>query len=283
MGYPGSDYYAVCAVQDGQVLSRVETLQLTFRGIEGPQTVAGISDVATRPDGLGRGFARSLLREVHRRELGLGRRWSFLWTHRTWGAHRLYESLGYEDVYSPPNALKEVPRTTRRSPPSGYRWRVAGAGDAERLDGLLHRSTRRRRGFVPRFRGSARIRFRLGWRKPRDHRFLTAGSRAVGYVHLPDTSSWNVTANEVVLTSPDHFGPMLDALEGLARGRWLTIQGTSFVRDAETILAARGYAIYPSSHVVLMAKPLRASASRGEDLRKVFRDPRFSSHRGDMF
>jgi GNAT superfamily N-acetyltransferase len=130
MGYPTSDYYGVYAVEDDQVLSRVETLQLAFRGFEGSQTVVGVADVLTRPEGLGRGFARRLLQEVHRRESARGRAWAFLWTHRTWGAHHLYESLGYEDVYSPPTWLRAIPRAMRQAPPAGYRWRSARTRDA---------------------------------------------------------------------------------------------------------------------------------------------------------
>ncbi len=283
MGHPASDYYGVYAVENGQALSRVESLQLAFRGFDGPQTVVGISDVLTRPDGLGRGYARCLLREVHRREAARGRRWSFLWTHRTWGAHRLYEGLGYEDVYSPPLALREVPEATGEAPPSGYRWRIARAAEAGQLERLLNAGTRDRLGFVPRSRGWNRVRFRLGWRKPENHRVLVHGSRDVGYAHLSDTSDWNLSTNEVVLASSEHAEPMLRALEGLARGRWLTFQGTSFARDWEAMLVARGYALYPTSHTVLMAKSLRSRIPRGEDLRRVFRAPEFSSHRGDMF
>ena len=283
LGHPASDYYAVYAVENDQVLSRVETLQLRFHGFEGAQTVVGISDVLTRPDGLGRGFAKALLREVHRRESARGRDWSFLWTHRSWGAHRLYESLGYEDVYSPPIALRESPRRAPRSLPAGYRWTTAGVRDEGRLERLFDAATRGRLGFVPRSRGFPRVRFRLGWRKPENHRILTFGRQAVGYANLSDLSSWNVSTNEVVVTLPEHLEPMVLGLEALARGRWLTFQVTSFVRDAEKVLATRGYAVYPTSHFVLMAKRLRSKPSRGEDLRGVFRSSRFSSHRGDMF
>jgi GNAT superfamily N-acetyltransferase len=283
MGHPGSDYWGVYAVEGGRILSRVETLQLPFRGRTGPQTVVGVADVLTLPEGTGRGFARALLQEAHHRETARGRGWSFLWTHRTWGAHRLYLSLGYEDVYSPPNALRPIPRSTRREPPTGYHWRVARAADADRLARLLARATEGRYGFVPRPRRSTRIRFSLGLRRPENYRLLFRGARAVGYAHLPSSTSWNVTVNEVVITSSDHSEAMIVGLEGLARGRWLTFQGTSFVRDAETQLTSRGYRILPSSHAVLMAKPLHPRRSRGEDLRKVCGDPLYSSHRGDMF
>ncbi|MGD0250899.1 MAG: GNAT family N-acetyltransferase, partial [Thermoplasmata archaeon] len=283
MGHPASDYWGVYAVEDDQVLSRVETLHLGFTGRTGPQTVVGISDVLTRPNGVGRGFARALLQEVHRRETAAGRTWSFLWTHRTWGAHHLYEELGYEDAYSPPHALRPIGRRARREPPLGYRWKVSRPSDAGRLERLLAIATEGRLGFVPRSRGSTRIRFRVGWRKPENLRILSRGSRAVGYAYLADDGPWNLTTQEVVVTSPDHREAMLDALEVLARGRWLTFQSTSFVRDSDPILREHGFAVYPASHVVLMAKPLGSQSSRGEDLRRVFRDPGFSSHRGDMF
>jgi GNAT superfamily N-acetyltransferase len=282
-GLPCSEYYAVYAVDEDRVLSRVETLDLVFTGPSGPQTVVGISDVVTRPEGLGRGFARGLLREVHRRGIDQGRDWSFLWTHRTWGAHRLYEELGYEDVYSPPYALRKIPRSARRTPPTGYRWRVASASDAARLERLLAADTARRLGFVPRKPGSARIRFRVGWRKPENHRILSRRSRPVGYAYLSEDSRRNLVAGEVVLTSPAHREAMIGALEGLARGRWLTFQNTTFVRDTDALLRARGYAVYPAAHVVLMAKRLTGAGARGEDLRTVFEDALFSGHRGDMF
>jgi len=283
LGHPASDYWGVYAVEGDQVLSRVETLQLTFRGRAGSQTVVGISDVLTRPAGVGRGFARALLNEIHRREVERGRAWSFLWTHRTWGAHRLYEELGYRDVYSPPNALHRVPESRRRSPPIGYHWSSARTADAGRLERLLAEGSRHRVGFIPRHHGSARIRFRLGWRKPENHRILWHGARAVGYAHLSDYSDWNLSTNEVVVTNRGEGVPMLDALEGLARGRWLTLQGTSFVRDYLPDLRARGYILLPSSHTVLMAKRLRTRRPVREDLRTCFGDGRFSSHRGDMF
>jgi|HubBroStandDraft_1064217.scaffolds.fasta_scaffold186368_1 GNAT superfamily N-acetyltransferase len=282
-GHPGSDYWGVYAVEDGQILSRVETLHLPFRGRVGRQTVVGISDVLTVPTGVRRGLARALLRRIHRREAAAGRRWSFLWTHRTWGAHSLYVDLGYEDVYSPPNALRPIPRSARNEPPAGYRLRMARGDEADRLQRLLDRATRLRLGFVPRGPNSTRIRLRLGWRHRENYRILLRGKRAVGYAYLSASSSWNVSVNEAIVTAPQHSAALLEGLEGLARGRWLTFQGTSFVDDAAERLRERGYRRLPASHAVLMAKPLGPRADRGEDLRTVFQDPRFSSHRGDMF
>jgi GNAT superfamily N-acetyltransferase len=282
-GHPVSDYYALYAVEGGEVLSRVESLQLPFTGRTGLQLVVGVSDVLTRPEGLGRGFARTLLRSVHRREVASGRQWSFLWTHRSWGAHRLYESMGYADVYSPPNALGPVRRRRRSARPAGYRLAPETASDGSRLERLLTAASRGRLGFVPRPPGSFRTRIRLGWRKSANHHVLTTGSRAVGYAHFSDDSRWNLTANEVAVTSSEHREPMLRSLEAYAGRRPLTFQGTSFVRDSEDLLRAQGYTILPTSHGVLMAKALVGRSAVAEDLRKVFTDPGLSIHRGDMF
>jgi GNAT superfamily N-acetyltransferase len=281
--YPASEYWGVYAVEGGQVLSRVETLHLTFSGRTGRQSVVGISDVLTRPAGVGRGFARRLLEEVHVRERERGRKWSFLWTHRTWGAHGLYLKLGYRDVYSPPHALRKVRRGTRTAPPSGYRWSVARRPDPGRSQRILSEATRSRLGFVPRNDSLDSIRLLLGWRKPENLRILSFHSDDVGYAYLGDDGGWYLTANEVVVTSPEHREAMIRSLEGLAAGRWLTLQLTSFVRDAEVLLRERKYAVLPASHVVMMAKPLGPTGTIGEDLRTVAEDPAFSNHRGDMF
>jgi GNAT superfamily N-acetyltransferase len=282
LGHPASEYVALYAVDGGQVLSRVESLRLPFSGRRSRQTVVGISDVLTRPEGLGRGFARTLLTEVHRREVAAGRRWAFLWTHRSWGAHRLYESLGYEDVYSPPNAIGWDHVRRARKPPTGYEFPRETATNGVRLERILRSATRGRLGFVPRPAGSLRTRLALGWRKAGSHRVLSKGSQSVGYAHFSDDSLWNLTANEVVVDSPEHLEPMLRSLEVVAGGRSLSFQGTSFVRDAEGLLRPGGYLVLPVSHGVLMAKPLVPRKSLGEDLRTVFSDPSLSSHRGDM-
>jgi len=280
--FPASDYYGVYAVEHGEILSRIETLWLTLTTERGPETVVGISDVLTRPDAIGQGYAGSLLEEVHRREIALGRRWSLLWTHRSWGAHHLYERLGYRDIYSPPVALRWIPAPAR-SVPDGYRWTTARPGDLARLEEILARGTRDRLGLVPRFPGSFRTRVRFGWRRTRDHRILWHGSVPIGYGHFSGSTRRHLGANEVVVVSPRHARPMLLAMESIAARRWLTISYTSFARDIEPVLRERGYAIHPKMHLTLMAKALGARHERTTPLERLARDPRFSCHRGDVF
>lgn len=283
LGRPASSYYAVYAAEKGQLLSRVETLELPFTGRLGRGLVLGVADVCTLPAAIGRGYATTLLEEVHRRARKAGRPWSFLWTHRTWGAHRLYERLGYRDLYAPPSAMRPTSRRRAGSLPRAYRWTTGRPADGRRLEELLAEATAGRFGFLPRSTGSLALRLAMGWRRPEDHRILWRGSKAVGYAHLTDVSGWNVTSGEVVVTEPEHHEAMLEALEREAAGRWLTFQRTSFVRDAEGLLRERGYDLLWQAHTVLMGRPLGRSSGQRESVASAFDDPRFCSHRSQIF
>ena len=283
-GLPMSDYYGVYAVEGDQLLAHVEALDLVVTTQEGPVPALGLADVLTRPDAIGRGLATRLIGEVHRRARAHGARWSLLWTHRTWGAHRLYERLGYRDVFSPPAALRKVPRRyrTRRSP--GYSWERVTRTASRRLERIASAGRRGRLGFVPEDAAPFRARFRLGFRSWSDHRVLRRGSEDVGYAYLSIQRD-SLTVHEVVVTDPVHAVPMISALEAEAAGRWVALGTTTFVRDAAPALVSRGYLYFASSHRVLMARPLsdRSGALVRRSFLGVFDDPRFSCHRGDMF
>ncbi|MCI4321878.1 MAG: GNAT family N-acetyltransferase [Thermoplasmata archaeon] len=281
-GFPATDYFGVYAVEGGELLSRVETLALPWRGGGETRTVLGISDVLTRPDAGGRGLARRLLVELHRREAALGRPWSFLWTRRSWGAHRLYEKLGYRDVYSAPSSLRKIPSTVRRRLPPGVSWRKAKVRDFARLEQILSAATRDRFGFVPRWPGSFRLKHRLGWRPASSYRMLMKSGRAVGYANLT-TELTTVEAHEVVVEDPADSGAMIAAIEREAAGQWLAFGSTSFGWDHRAELSSRGYAVYPLSHLTLMARPLHRMARGARSASEVAADPRFVCHRGDQF
>jgi GNAT superfamily N-acetyltransferase len=284
LGYPVSDYQALLAVENSQVLGKVETIFLPYVTPTGHETAAGISGVETRPDALRRGIARALLEEAHERERTAGRRWAFLWTHPTWVAHHLYEELGYRDVYFPPSALRVIPRSPRPTLPPGYNWRPIRSGDHEILERLLQVASRERLGFIPRYPGSFRLRFQLGWRQPSEFRLLSRGSDPVGYAHAPAGHSAR-TAYEAVVTSPRHAPALLGALEQEAAGGWLALARTTFITDHAELLRRRGYALYRYSHSTLMAKPLRRDSRRprARDPAVVCRSPAFSFHGGDVF
>jgi GNAT superfamily N-acetyltransferase len=284
LGYPFSDYQALLAVERGQVLGKVETITQPFATPQGTETVAWVSGVGTRSDALRRGIARALLREAHVRERRAGRRWAFLWTHRSWAAHRLYEQLGYRDVYSPPATLRPVPRPTRRALLAGYVWRRIRPDEGDLLERLLAEASRGRLGFIPRYRGSFRLRFEIGWRQPSEFGLLSKDGQPVGYAHAPP-NVYGRSAYEVVVTHPRHASPMLDALEREANGRWLALARTTFITDHSAMLQRRGYVIYRHSHPTMMAKRL-VRGSRvppSDDPAEVCQSPAFSFHGGDVF
>ncbi|MCI4317218.1 MAG: GNAT family N-acetyltransferase [Thermoplasmata archaeon] len=284
LGLTTSDYFAVYAVEGEQVLAKVETFLPIFRSGDRSYPVVGLADVATRPDALGRGLATALIGEVHRRESRAGRRWSFLWTHVSWQAHRLYERLGYVDVYSPPVALRHLPRGRVSRIPAGYRWRPAVRTDFRNIAQVLRRGSEGRVGFSRHGVAFRKARVDLGWWKLKELWLLFREGRAVGYAHLSDSPTGK-TADEVLLTSPDHSAAMLTALERTAQGRWLTFASTTFVRDVAPLLTTRGYGIHSASHRTLMVRDLAAPApgDRNPPPLVTCRDPKFSCHRADQF
>lgn len=284
LGYPFLDYQALFAVEKGQLLGKADTTVHDYVTPAGTESVIWVSGVATRPDALRRGVARALLEEIHSREENTGRRWAFLWTHRSWGAHHLYEELGYKDVYSPPVALRRWRRASPRSLPRGYGWRALRPHEDSLLEELLDVASEGRYGFIPRYRGSFRVRFQFGWRQPSDFRVLTKESNPVGYAH-GGSGPYARTASEIVVTHPAHGTAMLDALEREATGRWLALARTTFITDHAGLLRTRGYATYRHSHPTIMAKPLKPNSRHppSTDPARVCRSPRFSFHGGDVF
>ncbi len=284
---PFVDYHAVYAVEKDEVLGFVQVIRTPFRfvGAPRPETVAGLDYVVVRPEALRRGLASQLIQEVHRRERSEGTRWVLLSTRRSWGAHRLYEQLGYRDVYSPVSVLRQVPARAPDRLARGYRIRRARAKDASGLERLLRESERGRSGFVPRSPDSFSWRFRHEWARPRDHHLLLHQGREVGYARI-SVSPRAVTADEVALTGPDHALPMLLHLEREARGRWLLLQRTTFASDLKGELLARGYRFYPYAHATIMACPI-APGLRGVGAfapwQATFEDPSFVMHAGDWF
>ncbi len=281
-GAPYLGYVSFHAVDRGVPVARLGSTRVTFVPAAGdPEKVLGITDVITRSDALRRHFATRLMETAHERARSEGIRWAFLWTHRAWGAHRLYERLGYRDVYSPDLVTRRVserPRPGRRA----VRLRIGRRGDGVRLERLLEEASERRVGFSRRSRGWFAAAIRMGWRTPRSFRLVYADGRPVGYA-LVNLDRHDLVSREIVLPAPEHQGPFLEALEELARGRWIGIRLTTFVREAARELARRGYDRVPYDHAVLMAAPLRAvGRSEWRSLARTFADPRFALHLGDM-
>ncbi len=283
LGQPYAPYVALFAVERGEILSRVGVIRREMVTAAGRLRFTGITDVVTRPDAGRRGLAARLLRAVHRRERSAGMPWTFLWTRRSWGAHRLYETLGYEDLLSLPVAVVKLRRGQRPRRPAGFSLQRARATDAGRIEAVFHAATRGRLGYPQRRPGTLRLRFSMGWRKPEEHLILRHGRTAVGYAYATE-GPHHVAVHEALVTDPSHQAILLDLLERLGGDRFLGFTSTTFVNDAAPDLRERGFTIWPSSHAVLMGRSLeRVSRSDRAAVKDVFRDPRLSCHRGDMF
>ena len=283
LGIPFADYLGLVVVEGPEVLAQVMVGHYRLTTARGTEEFAGIENVVARPDALRRGLGTALLSEVHRREAESGHRWALLWTQRSWGAHRLYERLGYRDIYSPPTAIRPPGRTRADRLPPGFRLRAARDRDAPLLASLLRRATRSRWGFRDRFGAAFRARFALGWRNAKDHHVLLRRGSPVGYFSGEENSR-AVEVNEGVVEAPEWLPALLDGMQSQARGRWLELGCTTLVNDAEALLKERGFALAPNCHKTLMARALfERAAPNVSELRRVTEDARFTCHRGDMF
>jgi GNAT superfamily N-acetyltransferase len=275
-----ADYVGLFAVERGRLVGQMFVLRIPFTFAEGTERVTGIAAVGTRPDRGRAGVARRLLTEVHRREREAGIRYTTLWTNRSWGAHRLYEKLGYRDVYSSPWAV-HGPSTRRLGRSRGVR--PARRSDVLSVERLHTTQARGRLGFVERPREVLRIGlaahdFELG----PDLIVCRSGRKLQGYAHLEATRN-RVLCGELVAVSPAARRSLVREVERRAGKRPFAFQHT-VVTDAAALFRGRGYAFVPQGWYVFMAGSLaRTWSSREAIARLGTRDPRFLCLAWDRF
>lgn len=91
-------FFAIYAVEDGEVLGQVGVFRLPMISNQGREDVGGVWAVSTHPQQSGRGVATLLLNEAHVRMRDAGLRFSTLGTNRYRVAYKLYRQHGYEDT-----------------------------------------------------------------------------------------------------------------------------------------------------------------------------------------
>lgn len=284
LGYPNAPYVGLCAMEGPQAMSRIEVNRRNWTTRKGTETFAGLSWVITRPDAVRRGYARALLREMDRRERSAGIELAFLWTRTSWVAHGLYEKEGYRDLCSFPLVAGLVEDRPQRLS-TGYTMRCARKSDAELLSRLNAGATQGREGFFPRFPGAFNLAFAMGWREPKWYRILLHRGRPVGYVNAHQERESILVDEGAVLAHGeprDHLPALVDALAGIARGKWLCLSATTFARDAERLLHELGLSSIPRSYQVLMGKDLTGRRGLAE-VERVCRSPTFWFHNADRF
>ncbi|HYG59923.1 MAG TPA: GNAT family N-acetyltransferase, partial [Symbiobacteriaceae bacterium] len=93
-----SEGLAVYAVVDGAVAGQVGMLTAQAETVAGPVTVGAVWAVATLPAFGRRGIARALMERAEEELRAMGCVAVTLGTSRSRVAHRLYQSMGYEDI-----------------------------------------------------------------------------------------------------------------------------------------------------------------------------------------
>lgn len=277
-----SDYVGVFAVEGDRLLGHVYVLRIPYTFRDGPELISGIASVGTRPDVGRSGVARALLTEAHRRECAAGLRFAALWTNRSWGAHNLYETLGYRDVYSSPWVVRSPrhPRTLKRPVPG---LRFARPSDLDEIDKLHDQVATGRLGYCRRPFGFTRASVQMGNIDPEKNLLVyRKGGRLLGYAHL-DRNSNRVICSELVAESAGASKSLIAGLNRVTRGTPLSFQHT-FVSDHPELFRDAAFASIPIGWYVMMGASFARSWTQDEAIRQfATNDPRFLCLGGDRF
>ncbi len=230
------------------MLRQLFVFRMPYRFPGGPGNVSGISFVVTRLDAGRKGIARSLLEEAHRRERAAGQRHSTLWTSRAWAAHRIYERLGYRDLYEVRWAFRE--RTSDRPLPPGYRTQPVRTSDLRQLERFHQTVSRDRWGFTPRTKASFRA--DLGARELELSNFvlLRRGEEWIGYA-IREKVPGGITCGELLGATDEDERLLIRAVEREAGGGFNAFAFTPLTQRLRWF-AARGYTISPGGYQVWM-------------------------------
>jgi GNAT superfamily N-acetyltransferase len=285
-GFPAPDFYAVYAVEGKEILSKVEVLRLPYTMKNGERvTFTAIAGVLTRNDMVGKGLARTLLEEVHRRERMDGMNLSLLWTNKTNRAHRVYESLGYSDAYSPDLAIKRLGRQGGTKKPEGYETRQVTLEDSDLIERIHAESTRNRIGFCPRAKNVPGIYYKMDIAKPESFHIILRDGKEVGYFELHEETFGAKRSSEVVLKDSELTNDVISLIESEVEDSWLVLLNT-FVRDSRKQLEKLGYSFTDHTYYVLMARPLddKLAQDKFDTVKKLgTTDSKFVCHSLDYF
>jgi len=241
---------AFCAVVDGTLAGIVGVLEIPTRTVGGEEVVGGLWSVITHPAFPRQGIAAALMERAHQYYKERSIRLVFLTTNSSWGAHRLYRKLGYQDVAWPTTrmAYKVLPSDSARQTSE------LQSATEKQVAALFQRFTADRTGFV--LRPANFLELRLRSPSPALTRELCLQTEG-GYV-LANQNRGGTDILEMVAVNVEAQHTLLSALEG---------QG-SYVEDRMVISDAlakgyreRGYLSSQGSYDVLMAKALEPGVS----------------------
>jgi GNAT superfamily N-acetyltransferase len=276
-----ADYAAIFAVEGGEVIGQTIVFRFPYRFPDGAGTLAGIAAVTTRPDRARRHVAQRIFQEIHERERAAGVDHVALWTNSSWGAHRLYERLGYRDVWFPLTAARLVPKRGPSTRRSSIRW--ARRRDLRALDELHDRVCADRLGFAVHAGHGLAVDMDLGYLTPKEElRVYWKGSRPEGYASV-SVSKARAECWELVAASTEARDALLADAERRARGKFLSLDCSS-AADHEKALRARGYRVLRQGWYPFMGTSLRRRLTAKSAIAEFGTgDPRFVCFRSDRF
>lgn len=274
-----SDYVGVFAVDGDEVLGQVFVLRLPYQFSDGPGQISAVATVGTRPDASRTGIAETLLHEVHRREREAGLRYAALWTNRSWGAHHLYEKLGYRDVYSPPWVVRLPPSRRPPKPPV----RFATPADLHGIQRLHRQLAGERLGHRERPLGWLQVDAQLGHVDPSTDLLVRfQGNELLGYAHL-DRNGRRIICGELVATSAKVKRELVAGVAWVAQSLPWAFQHT-LVTDEPSMLRGRAAVYGRIGWYAMMGCDLsRAWTVRQAEDEFGTRDSRFICLAGDRF
>jgi GNAT superfamily N-acetyltransferase len=277
-----AEYVGIFAVEGGHVVGQTIVERLPYTFPDGTEAIGAIASVGTRPDRARAGVARKILTEVHRREREAGIRHVALWTNRSWGAHRLYESLGYRDVYAYPWAVRP-PLAVRRRKVRSRGVRAVRPKDLPELERLHDRMAEGRIGFCHRPRHLLQTAAAMHEVTPRTELIVAQTRRRIaGYAHLQATPERTV-CGELVAESNRTRTSLVAEVERRAGELAVAFQHTP-VSDTPEMFRRRGYTVMDAGWYVLMAGALdREWSARSAIARFGTNDPKFLCLAGDRF
>ena len=275
-----AEYVGVFAVERGTLLGQTFVLRIPYTFVDGPEFVTGIAAVGTRPDRGRAGVARAILTEIHRREKEAGTRFSTLWTNRSWGAHHLYEKLGYRDVYSAPWVVHPA-APTHGPRPGGVR--PARSSDLVEIERFHARQSRGRLGFLRDMPGYLRAAVAAGELDPAKELLVAvAGGQLVGYAHV-DSNPYRTVCGELEGSSRSARRALIAEVGRRAKQRPFAFQHTPVTDDPDLFQGA-SWSRAGTGWYVFMASSLgHRWTSRSAGAQFTTADPRFLCMSGDRF
>jgi GNAT superfamily N-acetyltransferase len=253
-------FFAIYAVEGGQVLGQVGVFRLPMITTEGREDVGGVWAVSTHPQHAGRGVASLLLEEAHARMREAGLRFSTLGTNRYRVAHKLYQQHGYEDMGVQATALAtwEVAHQ-----PTRLVAQSAGPQGYEHIERIYNDIAPAYLGYAWRHTPFAILRDKVS---TADLWVLQENSHTVGYA-IARTEKNMLNISSVLLREGVQMAEAVAAVVNGLKAKYVRVQ---ISRPVEiTSLQQAGFQVAHPSWDAFMLKPLAPEISH-EHARSLF-------------